>query len=92
MFHSNAIKFTHEGKVGVRLYVVTEPPSITEHGSPKLLPDQNGTYGDDMPDCVPSTPVKTGVHMEEKDESVVWIVCDVYDTGIGIPGTWLCSS
>ncbi|KAK8499382.1 hypothetical protein V6N12_037020 [Hibiscus sabdariffa] len=27
---SNAIKFTHEGKVGVKLYVVPEPPSAKE--------------------------------------------------------------
>ncbi|KAL8499444.1 hypothetical protein ACS0TY_022420 [Phlomoides rotata] len=50
---SNATKFTHEGKVGINLYVVKDPSTITKQDS--------------------------------QEEPVVWIRCDVYDTGIGIP-------
>ncbi|XP_022731224.1 histidine kinase 5-like [Durio zibethinus] len=61
---SNAIKFTHEGKVGVKLYVVPEPPFAKE-GS------QHGSDG--------------STEQAELPETTVWIRCDVYDTGIGIP-------
>ncbi|KAK8550599.1 hypothetical protein V6N12_039300 [Hibiscus sabdariffa] len=33
---SNAIKFTHEGKVWVKLYVVPEPPSAKEASQPRV--------------------------------------------------------
>ncbi|KAL1209003.1 Histidine kinase 5 [Cardamine amara subsp. amara] len=61
---SNAIKFTHEGKVGIKLQVISEP-SFASHNA--LTADneeqeQNGLT-----------------------ETSVWICCDVYDTGIGIP-------
>ncbi|XP_056846892.1 histidine kinase 5-like [Raphanus sativus] len=49
---SNAIKFTHQGKVGIKLKVVSEPSFATD---------------------------------KEQNETSVWICCDVYDTGIGIP-------
>ncbi|CAH8281781.1 unnamed protein product [Eruca vesicaria subsp. sativa] len=48
---SNAIKFTHQGKVGIKLKVISEPSFASE----------------------------------EQNETSVWICCDVYDTGIGIP-------
>ena len=50
---SNAIKFTHQGKVGIKLKVISEPSFASD---------------------------------KELNESSVWICCDVYDTGIGIPG------
>ncbi|XWS26123.1 hypothetical protein CRYUN_Cryun26dG0003900 [Craigia yunnanensis] len=43
---SNAIKFTHEGKVGVKLYVVPEPPFAKEgsqHGSDGSTANQSTT-------------------------------------------------
>ncbi|XP_051119351.1 histidine kinase 5 [Andrographis paniculata] len=76
---SNAIKFTHEGKVGINLYVVSEPNSQTnvgtEHRSCNTNGEQNGAAAMDE-DETTSHPDK---------ETVVWIRCDVYDTGIGIP-------
>ncbi|KAL0736157.1 hypothetical protein Bca4012_012367 [Brassica carinata] len=48
---SNAIKFTHRGKVGIKLQVISQPSFANE----------------------------------EQKETSVWICCDVYDTGIGIP-------
>ncbi|XP_047976495.1 histidine kinase 5-like [Salvia hispanica] len=38
---SNAIKFTHEGKVGKNLYVVPEPSDVNERGSEKKSRDQS---------------------------------------------------
>ncbi|TYH69644.1 hypothetical protein ES332_D05G069700v1 [Gossypium tomentosum] len=94
---SNAIKFTHEGKVGVKLYVVPEPPFAKE-GS------QNGSAGSTANQSttnVPKeetyrsqsergTPVTNGTidvteEQAELPETTVWIRCDVYDTGISIP-------
>ncbi|KAL1221564.1 Histidine kinase 5 [Cardamine amara subsp. amara] len=57
---SNAIKFTHEGKVGIKLQVISEP-SFASHNA-LTAQEQNGLT-----------------------ETSVWICCDVYDTGIGIP-------
>ncbi|CAI9771679.1 unnamed protein product [Fraxinus pennsylvanica] len=122
---SNAIKFTHEGKVGIKLYVVAEPPSAIKQGSDqKISSDQSkvlanikkedkclsmsqsigdqidthrpkdgeDTYGSDTLRNEPSGPVRNGTMMEEDKESllntqetIVWLCCDVYDTGIGIP-------
>ncbi|KAL3844313.1 hypothetical protein ACJIZ3_001716 [Penstemon smallii] len=115
---SNAIKFTHEGKVGINLYVVPEPRKVIKQGSQKFSSDQsantrknistsqnkqyyNDIYGDtdgegtcenDVRNNVPNSPVGNEAPMEEDKESqskpeepVVWIRCDVYDTGIGIP-------
>ncbi|KAK2452808.1 Histidine kinase 5 [Trifolium repens] len=60
----NAVKFTHQGKVGINLYVIPEPPfSVNSESS----------INDDTEDETRST------------ETTVWIRCDVYDTGIGIP-------
>ncbi|KAL2489894.1 Histidine kinase 5 [Forsythia ovata] len=83
---SNAIKFTHEGKVGIKLYVVPEPPSAIKQGSDqKISSDQSKVLAE-------NGPVRNGTTMEEDKESllntqetIVWICCDVYDTGIGIP-------
>ncbi|XP_057766788.1 histidine kinase 5-like [Salvia miltiorrhiza] len=101
---SNAIKFTHEGKVGINLYVVPEPSNVAEQGSEKNSRDQstasantNGHANDNSASCeepeLNNTPCdQDGDQMDEDKESrtkpeerVVWIRCDVYDTGIGIP-------
>ncbi|CAK9174734.1 unnamed protein product [Ilex paraguariensis] len=122
---SNAIKFTHEGKVGIKLYLVHEPFSFQNKGSHQNTtvdqssildnickddkcsstsesgcdkkssigqkhgggPCHNHTQNDE-----PKAPIKKG-DLEDGDkenhyqprETSVWIRCDVYDTGIGIP-------
>ncbi|KAL2517529.1 Histidine kinase 5 [Abeliophyllum distichum] len=82
----NAIKFTHEGKVGIKLYVIPEPC-----GAIKQVPHQN-ISSDQSPVSVNSKNEDKCLTMEEVQEShsnsqetIVWIRCDVYDTGIGIP-------
>ncbi|KZV31692.1 histidine kinase 5 [Dorcoceras hygrometricum] len=119
---SNAIKFTHEGKVGINLCVVTEPHNVIKQDSQKVSftqttaterarndsstsrgkGDQNGNtcghvdsedmHRDIKPNGNSSRPVKHSAPKEEDEEihsdaeeQVVWIRCDVYDTGIGIP-------
>ncbi|XP_076891464.1 histidine kinase 5-like [Bidens hawaiensis] len=72
---SNAIKFTHQGKVQIKLYVIANP-----YPECQLEPKMNE---DDL--------AKNGHEDNESHshESVVWIRCDVKDTGIGIPETAL---
>lgn len=60
---SNAIKFTHQGKVGIKLKVIPEPSFSSDNTLNADAEEQNGLT-----------------------ETSVWIRCDVYDTGIGIPG------
>nr|XP_027084354.1 histidine kinase 5-like [Coffea arabica] len=122
---SNAIKFTHEGKVGIKLYVLSEPPTQTKQASygrnqskvsestaiedkclsstqschnqkeTYLQNDREGTHENHVINDEPRTPKRDVTSMEEDDESVynlqetVWLCCDVYDTGIGIPETAL---
>ncbi|XP_004292894.1 PREDICTED: histidine kinase 5-like [Fragaria vesca subsp. vesca] len=62
---SNAIKFTHEGKVGIKLYMVEDPTSGF-----KSEASMNGD--------------KEG-EPHSSETKTVWLRCDVYDTGIGIP-------
>ncbi|XP_021762110.1 histidine kinase 5-like [Chenopodium quinoa] len=104
---SNAIKFTHEGKVGIRLYIVPAPYSAEEDHHPVerletyTATDEKGDsdhpYGDDPSEAHKTSdesgmPFKRG-ESQSKDEdrhpiifpTTVWIRCDVYDTGIGIP-------
>ncbi|MQL98538.1 hypothetical protein Taro_031250, partial [Colocasia esculenta] len=112
---SNAIKFTHEGKVGINLHVVSENCLGCVKESPQILTDEcsatqmiikqehgsvlEGHYQQGMSDCQKhteneqcNTPVK-GTSASDEDtqgyhqlqEETVWICCDVYDTGIGIP-------
>ncbi|KAJ9549482.1 hypothetical protein OSB04_022025 [Centaurea solstitialis] len=76
---SNAIKFTHEGKVEINLYVIANP-----------YPEGRQEPTINMNDSSVST--KTGVLLDgdeenelQSHETVVWIRCDVKDTGIGIP-------
>ncbi|KVH95575.1 CheY-like superfamily, partial [Cynara cardunculus var. scolymus] len=79
---SNAIKFTHEGKVQINLYVIADPYP-EGHQEPKINMDDS------------SVSTKNGVLLDvheenepQSHETVVWIRCDVKDTGIGIPGTF----
>ncbi|KAK7383416.1 hypothetical protein VNO78_29095 [Psophocarpus tetragonolobus] len=118
---SNAVKFTHKGKVGINLYVVPEPPSAKAEGHQKIIteqstngvkeekrastprsngdqncldgqkhndhPSQNHAFNDECRSSVKSESSMNG-DGEEQDhstETTVWIRCDVYDTGIGIP-------
>ncbi|XP_020876721.1 histidine kinase 5 isoform X1 [Arabidopsis lyrata subsp. lyrata] len=61
---SNAIKFTHEGNVGIKLQVISEPSFARDNAlnADTEEHEQNGLT-----------------------ETSVWICCDVWDTGIGIP-------
>ncbi|KAK4482074.1 hypothetical protein RD792_011572 [Penstemon davidsonii] len=95
---SNAIKFTHEGKVGIKLYVVQGPFNVIKQGSQKHSSDQstvteckqdkNGIYGNTngQGTCENEAPMEEDKESQSNtEEPVVWIRCDVYDTGIGIP-------
>ncbi|KAH7846687.1 hypothetical protein Vadar_016986 [Vaccinium darrowii] len=121
---SNAIKFTHEGKVGIKLYVVSALSCESGEGPRENIAadksvfsaiiqepdkclslsqsesDQNGFHGLIHPegphknshDDEPNTSVINGASMDggeenhpHPSETTVWIRCDVYDTGIGIP-------
>nr|XP_027190042.1 histidine kinase 5-like isoform X2 [Cicer arietinum] len=102
----NSIKFTHEGKVGINLYVVQEPTFTKDEGTLKITSGhstisvnvvkekkylsttpQNHGFNDEC-----RSPVKSECSMNgdtedqhHSTETTVWIRCDVYDTGIGIP-------
>ncbi|GMP83886.1 hypothetical protein CsSME_00037651 [Camellia sinensis var. sinensis] len=116
---SNAIKFTHEGKVGIKLYVVPAPSSGMGEGFNQKISADRSTFSVNTPEpdkCLslsqigcdwkgfhgqkngecpyknhtlddePKTPDRNGASMDGcEDEPTVWIRCDVYDTGIGIP-------
>ncbi|KAK7321555.1 hypothetical protein VNO77_32319 [Canavalia gladiata] len=122
---SNAVKFTHEGKVGINLYVVPEPPfAKTEEDHQKMITDQStissngvkeekhastprsssdpsrhdGQKHNDHPsqnhgfngECRSSAKSECSMNGDTEEqthstETTVWIRCDVYDTGIGIP-------
>lgn len=96
--YSNAIKFTHKGKVGINLNVVLEPSFAREKDSlQKTIEDQSSISGNGDQNHAMSnecrSPVKSECPMNEdtkkqphSTETTVWIRCDVYDTGIGIPG------
>nr|XP_043607244.1 histidine kinase 5-like [Erigeron canadensis] len=74
---SNAIKFTHQGKVQINLYVIPEP-ELKINADDKSVSIQNGVVLDEHEKNEPHS-----------HETVVWIRCDVKDTGIGIPETAL---
>ncbi|KAG8375361.1 hypothetical protein BUALT_Bualt10G0092100 [Buddleja alternifolia] len=118
---SNAIKFTHEGRVGIKLYVVPEPCDVISQDSKNIPSDQStdsantsidmstsqskgeedgihetmngeGSCDNKKHNNIPSSQTGNGAPIEEDktdhsnpEEQVVWIRCDVYDTGIGIP-------
>ncbi|XP_027356714.1 histidine kinase 5 [Abrus precatorius] len=86
---SNAIKFTHEGKVGINLYVVPEPTFAKATVSVDEVKEenQNHAFNDECRSPVKSECSMNGDTEEQPHsaETTVWIRCDVYDTGIGIP-------
>ncbi|KAL8130662.1 hypothetical protein V2J09_019817 [Rumex salicifolius] len=102
---SNAIKFTHEGKVGIKLDVVPEPnlEDLNQNSSePSNSFEERDLHRENIYSTYPSqspsdsieirSPVKEDDFMDRDEEKhshlhgrVVWIRCDVYDTGIGIP-------
>ncbi|MED6203636.1 hypothetical protein PIB30_001334 [Stylosanthes scabra] len=102
---SNAIKFTHEGKVGINLYVVSGTQanedrclSTPQSSSDRNLldaqrhdhpPSQNHAFHGECISPVKSECSANGDTEEHhhSTETTVWIRCDVYDTGIGIPET-----
>lgn len=113
MFHilgSNAIKFTPEGKVGIKLYVVQEPPFAKEglrqkskayqpttdavkeekqQSKSQTSNDQNGFHSPKHGDDSANNGNSLDGDLDDQShlhETTVWICCDVYDTGIGIPG------
>ncbi|KAJ0779804.1 putative histidine kinase response regulator and transcription factor RR-A-type family [Helianthus annuus] len=71
---SNAIKFTHQGKVQINLYVIADPYPECQL-EPKINDDSAKNGHED--------------NESRSHENVVWIRCDVKDTGIGIPETAL---
>ncbi|KAK9077812.1 hypothetical protein SSX86_006150 [Deinandra increscens subsp. villosa] len=74
---SNAVKFTHEGKIKINLYVIADPclEAVADLLRSQGLEDQK----------------KHEKNVPESNETTVWIQCDVQDTGIGIPETTLPS-
>lgn len=111
-FFSNAIKFTHEGKVGINLYVVAQPNSekleevhqkmngdksnVSANGltEEKYFSSASQNGSDECRSPVKSECSRNGDTQEQhhSTKTTVWIRCDVYDTGIGIPGILLKSS
>ena len=106
---SNAVKFTHEGKVGINLQVVHEqqPGCKMEHkkihkqaypGTPITTAAENCSLSSrncdtDTLNCSKhedvvqnGVPTCENFREDHEREEVVWLRCDVYDTGIGIPG------
>ncbi|XP_010548554.1 PREDICTED: histidine kinase 5-like [Tarenaya hassleriana] len=112
---SNAVKFTHEGKVGIKLYVIPEPSSVNERTQSRSLMELSesnsgeegnhmtlfhspkrgsDTYTSHFLRTEPQSPSRQGDFVDGDTEEerynmpetvIVWILCDVYDTGIGIP-------
>ncbi|KAG9456022.1 hypothetical protein H6P81_000530 [Aristolochia fimbriata] len=96
---SNAIKFTHKGKVGINLQVVSGKNSgfrdghlpignnattsqSTSHPAGEDV-DQFGTH--DMQRAPVIMAEDSEKHQHDQQDEVVWLRCNVYDTGIGIP-------
>ncbi|KAK8455669.1 hypothetical protein SEVIR_4G202400v4 [Setaria viridis] len=105
---SNAVKFTHEGKVGINLQVVREQqpgckiehekiqkraypgtPITTAAENPCVSPrncDKDSLNCSKHEDAVHNgVPTCENFREDHEGEEVVWLRCDVYDTGIGIP-------
>ncbi|KAJ4758162.1 Histidine kinase 5 [Rhynchospora pubera] len=68
---SNAVKFTHNGKVGINLRVVPEPNTCQNPATQRCSSET-------------SCSSKTG-NETKTGEEIVWLQYEVYDTGIGIP-------
>ncbi|WCJ30468.1 histidine kinase 5 [Euphorbia peplus] len=98
---SNAIKFTHEGKVGINLSVVADPcfekaeqdhQNLSESIAENALKDEkctsiSQTNNNQNGNGLNNGNSKNGDEEGEPQfpETRVWLRCDVYDTGIGIP-------
>ncbi|CAI8599515.1 unnamed protein product [Vicia faba] len=89
---SNAIKFTHEGKVGISLYVMQEPIFSKAESIQKITSCQSTISLNVMKEekylSTPQNECSMNGDKEDQHHSAetsVWIGCDVYDTGIGIP-------
>ncbi|CAA0821366.1 Histidine kinase 5 [Striga hermonthica] len=82
---SNAIKFTHEGKVGINLYVIHEPSTISNTMKDSSMSDQHEIGTCENQNLNNGSTEKEDEKDTINEERVVWIRCDVYDTGIGIP-------
>lgn len=106
---SNAVKFTHEGKVGVKLKLLSEQYPACSNGHDEILPAENfsssltkansmksqscsneGIFcgSEDKEDNAIASESASLVSEEKHQpcEKIVLLHCDVYDTGIGIPG------
>uniref|UniRef100_A0A0E0HUE6 Probable histidine kinase 1 n=1 Tax=Oryza nivara TaxID=4536 RepID=A0A0E0HUE6_ORYNI len=103
---SNAVKFTHEGKVGINLHVLDKqlpgcrieggqlhskahsaPAAAAEHFSASPRKCDNDTLGCSNHEdaCQTGIPSNDNFGEHHEGDEVVWLRCDVYDTGIGIP-------
>ncbi|KAK1613443.1 hypothetical protein QYE76_037116 [Lolium multiflorum] len=104
---SNAVKFTHDGKVGINLHLVDKHQAgcKIENGQfpMRAYPAYQNTTAteksaasprncDTDPSCCsnPGDACQNGISSndnfrEYNEGEVVWLRCDVYDTGIGIP-------
>ncbi|XP_073000625.1 probable histidine kinase 1 [Typha latifolia] len=112
---SNAVKFTHKGKVGINLHVVSEQcpgcqsefhekltVEISDFPSTRLLFKSSTTQSSSdrdtlyCPQCEEDLEQKSTIGKEclpdegiekhhKQHQTIVWLCCSVYDTGIGIP-------
>ncbi|KAJ0962228.1 hypothetical protein J5N97_030056 [Dioscorea zingiberensis] len=86
---SNAIKFTHEGKVGINLRVVSEDSekysgSGEHHQVNKVDSSALSATRSTVEPLLDSESYEDAEN-NQPQEKTVWLLCDVYDTGIGIP-------
>uniref|UniRef100_A0A7N0TCI7 histidine kinase n=1 Tax=Kalanchoe fedtschenkoi TaxID=63787 RepID=A0A7N0TCI7_KALFE len=119
---SNAVKFTNDGQVGIKLRVVNEPPvcnrancaphSDSDHSSGQKNDDFQFTSNTSSNGSQSQNEERSQTHNfhgkrrdvvdsecqmdedkknDQPETTIVWICCDVYDTGIGIPETALPS-
>ncbi|KAF0902782.1 hypothetical protein E2562_019111 [Oryza meyeriana var. granulata] len=103
---SNAVKFTHGGKVGINLHVLDKqsPGCRIEDGqlhtkahsarvvaaedcsaSPRKCDNDSLGCSNHEDACQTGIPSNDNFGEHHEGEEVVWLRCDVYDTGIGIP-------
>ena len=106
---SNAVRFTHDGKVGINVHLVDKQqvgceienvqlPVRAHPACPITIATENSAASprncdkdtlqcsnreDAFPDGIASNETCRKYHEGE----LVWLRCDVYDTGIGIPGS-----
>jgi signal transduction histidine kinase len=104
---SNAVKFTHDGKVGINLHLVDKRQAGCEiqNGLPmRADPTCPNTTATENTSASPRNRDTDTLHCSNREDAcqngissnenfreynegeVFWLRCDVYDTGIGIPG------